>query len=106
MRRLWNSAQPIQSLSEETLVPFLDKLRLGVGRRSHRRNYSQTKFGIFSYRSQDVSMDTLEKVGAKVNVELEQLVLPCRTAIGGKIHSLKILTPNNSIHTLKWSPRK
>lgn len=38
MRQLWNSAQPIHSLSEETLVPFLDKLRLGVGRRTHQRN--------------------------------------------------------------------
>lgn len=34
MKGLWNLAQPIHSLSEETLGPFLDKLRLGVGRRT------------------------------------------------------------------------
>jgi hypothetical protein len=34
MKGLWNLAQPIHSLSEETLGPFLDKLSLGVGRRT------------------------------------------------------------------------
>uniref|UniRef100_A0A0P6GQX8 DNA 5'-3' helicase n=1 Tax=Daphnia magna TaxID=35525 RepID=A0A0P6GQX8_9CRUS len=73
MRQLWNSAQPIHSLSEETLVPFLDKLRLG-----------------------DLSMDTLEKVGAKINLNLEQLILPCLTTKDAPFHSIKIITPNRN----------
>ncbi|KAI9561434.1 hypothetical protein GHT06_012391 [Daphnia sinensis] len=73
MRQLWNSAQPIHSLSEETLVPFLDKLRLG-----------------------DLSMDTLEKVGAKINLNLQQLILPCLTSKDAPFHSIKIITPNRN----------
>ena len=94
MRRLWNSAQPICSLSEETLVPFLDKLRLGVGRRSHRRNNPQLNY--VNFPLQDVSMETLEKVGAKVNLNLEQLILPCLTSKDDKFHGIKILSPNHS----------
>ncbi|XP_057372006.1 twinkle mtDNA helicase-like [Daphnia carinata] len=82
MRRLWNSAQPIHSLSEETLVPFLDKLRLG-----------------------DVSMETLEKVGAKINLNLEQLILPCLTSKDAPFHSIKIITPNhNQLEAIEPDP--
>ncbi|XP_046460713.1 twinkle mtDNA helicase-like [Daphnia pulex] len=73
MKGLWNLAQPIHSLSEETLGPFLDKLSLG-----------------------DLSVETLKKVGAKVNLDLEQLILPCITSKDAEFRSVKILTPNHN----------
>lgn len=41
-------------------------------------------------------METLEKVGAKVNLNLEQLILPCLTSKDDKFHGIKILSPNHS----------
>lgn len=41
-------------------------------------------------------METLEKVGAKVNLDLEQLILPCLTSKDAEFRSVKILTPNHS----------
>lgn len=48
-------------------------------------------------------METLEKVGAKVNTKLQQLIVPCLTSKDDKYHSLKILTPNYSTQTINRS---
>lgn len=45
-------------------------------------------------------METLEKVGAKINLNLEQLILPCLTSKDDKFHSIKILTPHHSTISL------
>lgn len=41
-------------------------------------------------------MDTLEKVGAKINPNLEQLILPYLTSKDSQFHGVKIITPNYS----------
>jgi len=45
---------------------------------------------------QGVEIKTLEKLGAKINPQLHQIVIPCKTSPGIDFHSLKILGPKTN----------